>query len=154
MTATSPTSGSFTINRQFKHGTEKVFAAFSEPATKAKWFSGPDGAEQLERKVDVKTGGSEVLKIKWTTGMITHFIAKYHTVEQAKRIVYSYDLMIDGKHHSTSLAVVELTPVGKNTDMTFTEFVAWHDGTSRDAGLASREKGNSWQFDKIAEVLK
>jgi hypothetical protein len=61
--------------------------------------------------------------------------------------------MIDGKHHSTSLAVVEFTPAGKSTDMIFTEFVAWHDGTELSKGLASREHGTSWQFDKVAEVL-
>jgi uncharacterized protein YndB with AHSA1/START domain len=154
MTSTSPTSGSFTINRHFNQGVEKVFAAFSDPATKAKWFSGPDGAEQLERKVDVKTGGSEVLKIKWATGMITHFMAHYHAVEHGKRIVYSYDLMIDSAHHSTSLAEIEFTPVGKNTDMIFTEFLAYHDGTELSKGLTSREKGTTWQFDKVAEVLK
>jgi uncharacterized protein YndB with AHSA1/START domain len=153
MTTASPTSGSFTINRHFKHDVAKVFAAFSNPATKAKWFTGPMGGEALERVIEVKTGGSEVLKFKHPSGMVTHFIAKYHAVEPGKRIVYSYDLMIDGKHHSTSLAVVEFTATGKNTDMIFTEFVAWHDGTGRDAGLASREKGTSWQFDKIVEVL-
>jgi uncharacterized protein YndB with AHSA1/START domain len=153
MTTTSPTSGSFTINRNFNHPAEKVFKAFSDPATKTKWFTGPMGGEALERVIEVKTGGAEVLKFKHPSGMVTHFIAKYHAVEQAKRIVYSYDLMIDGKHHSTSLAVVEFAAVGKNTDMIFTEFVAWHDGTELSKGLASREKGTSWQFDNVAEVL-
>ena len=67
---------------------------------------------------------------------------------------YSYDPMIDGKHHSTSLAVVELVPAAKGTDMTFTEFVAWHDGSQLAKGLASRQHGTSWQFDKVAEVLE
>ena len=154
MTTTSPTSGSFTINRNFNHPAENVFKAFSDPATKAKWFMGPMGGETLERVIEARTGGSEVLKFKHPSGMITHFIAKYHTVESGKRIVYSYDLMIDGKHHSTSLALVELNSVGKNTDMIFTEFVAWHDGTELSKGLASREHGTNWQFDKVAEVLK
>ena len=153
MTTTSPTSGSFTINRNFNHPAEKVFKAFSDPALKTRWFTGPTGGETLERAIEVKTGGSEVLRFKHPSGMITHFIAKYHAVEQVKRIVYSYDLMIDGKHHSTSLALVELNSVGKNTDMIFTEFVAWHDGTELSKGLASREHGTRWQFDKVAEVL-
>ena len=154
MTKTSPTSGSLTINRDFNHAPEKVFAAFTNPKTKAKWFVGPKGGEDLERVIDVRAGGSEILRFKHPSGMITHFIARYHAVEKDKRIVYSYDLMIDGRHHSTSLAVVELTPAAKGTDMIFTEYVAWHDGTIRDVGLASREKGTSWQFDKVAEVLK
>ena len=154
MSKSSPTSGSLTINRNFKHAPEKVFAAFANPKTKAKWFVGPKGGEDLERTIDVRTGGSEVLRFKHPSGMITHFIARYHAVEKDKRIVYSYDLMIDGKHHSTSLAVVELKSAGKSTDMIFTEFVAWHDGTELAKGLASREHGTSWQFDKVAEVLK
>ena len=62
MTTTSPTSGSFTINRNFNHPMEKVFKAFSDPATKAKWFTGPKGGDALERVIEVKTGGAEVLK--------------------------------------------------------------------------------------------
>jgi uncharacterized protein YndB with AHSA1/START domain len=153
MTKTSPTTGSLTINHHFNHTPEKVFAAFSNPAIKEKWFTGPKGGESLERAIDVKTGGSEVLKFKHPSGMITHFIARYHAVEANKRIVYSYDLMINEKHYSTSLAVVELAAAAKGTDMVFTEHVAWHDGTSRDDGLASREKGTRWQFDRVAEVL-
>ena len=38
--------------------------------------------------------------------------------------------------------------------MTFTEFVAWHDGTQLAKGVASRQHGTSWQFDKVAEVLE
>ena len=64
MTTASPTSGSFTINRSFNHPVEKVFKAFSDPATKAKWFTGPKGGDALERIIEVKTGGSEVLKFK------------------------------------------------------------------------------------------
>ena len=62
--------------------------------------------------------------------------------------------VIDGRHHSTSLAMIELTAKGKAAGMIFTEFVAWHDGTSRDDDRASREKGTRWQFDNAAEVLK
>ena len=154
MSNISPTAGSLTISRGFDHPVRKVFAAFSTPETKARWFVGPKGGEDLERAMDVKTGGSEVLRFKHPSGMITHFIARYHAVEKDKRIVYSYDLMIDGRHHSTSLAVIELTAKGKATDMIFTEFVAWHDGTTRDDGLASREKGTRWQFDNVAGVLQ
>jgi uncharacterized protein YndB with AHSA1/START domain len=154
MTKTSPTAGAFTINRHFTHAPEKVFAAFSNPAIKEKWFTGPKGGESLERKIDVKTGGSEVLKFRHPSGMITHFMARYHEVEKNRRIVLSYDLSIDGRHHSTSLAVVELVGAANGTDMTFTEFVAWHDGTELAKGLASREHGTSWQLDNVAEVLK
>lgn len=159
MTKTSPSAGAFTINRHFNHPPEKVFTAFSKPEIKAKWFDGPEGCQQLERSLDAKTGGSEVLKVQWPTnatihsGLITHFVARYHEVEPNRRMVYSYDLMIGGKHNSTSLAVVELTAAAKGTDMTFTEFVAWHDGTDLDKGLASREHGTGWGFDKLADVL-
>lgn len=153
MTRTSPTAGSLTINRHFAHPIGRVFSAFADDAMKAKWFTGPDGAERLERQVDIRPGGSEVLKIRWTTGMVTHFVARYHAVEAPRRMVYSYDLMIDDAHHSTSLAVVELSSAGGGTDLVFTEFVAWHDGTELQRGLASREHGTLWLFDKMAAAL-
>jgi uncharacterized protein YndB with AHSA1/START domain len=159
MNRTSPTAGVFTINRHFNQAPGKVFAAFSRPEIKSRWFDGPDGCEQLERSLDVRPGGSEVLKVKWPTnstihsGLITHFVARYHEVTQNQRMVYSYDLMIGGKHNSTSLVVVELTAAADGTDMIFTEFVAWHDGTDVDKGLASREHGTNWGFDKMANFL-
>ncbi len=75
---------------------------------KQQWFTGPKGGEALERRMEVTSGGEEVLKFRHPSGMITHFIASYHAVEPDKRIVYTYNLMINGNHHSTSLAVVEL----------------------------------------------
>ena len=153
MSKTSPTSGTLTINREFSHATEVVFAAFTSLETKARWFTGPKGGEVLERLLDVKAGGAEVLRFRHPSGMITEFIARYHAVERDRRIVYSYDLMIDGRHHSTSLAVVELAPAGKGTAIIFTEHVAWHDGTDLAKGLASRKHGTSWQFDNVAATL-
>ena len=39
MSKASPTSGSLTINRNFNYAPEKVFAAFTNPKTKARWFT-------------------------------------------------------------------------------------------------------------------
>jgi uncharacterized protein YndB with AHSA1/START domain len=149
----SPTTGSFTINRHFAQPPGRVFAAYSDPSLKAQWFVGPKGGESLERTLDVRPGGSESLRFRHPSGMITHFIARYHAVAPDQRIVFSYDLMIDGRHHSTSLVVVELTAASTGTDMIFTEHSAWHDGTDRDKGLISRENGTSWQLDSIAALL-
>ncbi len=80
MTKPSPTSGSFTINRHFNHAPQKVFAAFTTLEIKSKWFIGPKGGEDLERVMNVNTDGVEVLRFKHPSGMVTHFVARYHRV--------------------------------------------------------------------------
>ena len=61
MTQRTVTHASFTLKRTYPVTPAKVFAAFADPAKKAKWFAGPEEWTLAERKADFRVGGRETL---------------------------------------------------------------------------------------------
>lgn len=55
----STTHATFVIEREYKAAPAKVFAAFSNPQSKAKWFVGPEEWDKSNHKLDFRVGGSE-----------------------------------------------------------------------------------------------
>lgn len=153
MTRISERMSAIAFDRSFKHPLENVFAAFSQENRKAQWFTGPADARVQERKVDCRTGGSEVLDVRWASGTVTRFEARYHRVEEGARIVYSYDLFIDGGLFSTSLADVAFKSDEQGTLVTFAETTSYF--TDADLGdmTDSRLHGTKAQYDMLEMLL-
>ena len=148
--------GSFTLQRELPHAPERVFAAWSDPKAKAAWFSGPSGQwTPLEREMDFRVGGRERAKGKWKNGVVTDFQAHYLDIVPLKRIVYSYNMHVDEKKISVSLATLQLVPAevaGKaGTKMILTEQGAFLDGYD-DAG--SRERGTGSLMNALEKSLE
>lgn len=139
----------FTIERIYDATPGEVFAAWSNPNLKSRWFIGPEGWRQTRRELDFRIGGEEVLCGEFGTGT-TSFVARYYEIVPDTRIAYIYDMHLSGKHHSLSLATVEFRPAEAGTRMIFTEAVAFFDGT---ANAAARERGTAAHFDRIPGVL-
>jgi uncharacterized protein YndB with AHSA1/START domain len=58
MTERSVTHATFTVERTYDVSPARVFAAWAEPAAKARWFGDPDqGVEEFE--LDFRIGGRE-----------------------------------------------------------------------------------------------
>ncbi len=153
MTTNSSLHNSFNIERIYKATPERVFAAWSDPAIKARWFIGPGTWSVVKRELDFKVGGVEILHGKFTDGSETYFSARYHDIIPNERIVYVYDMHVKGRLHSVSLATLEFAEVGNGTRMLFTEQVAFLDGTDAVAGAASRLHGTSAHFDRIPDFI-
>ena len=153
MTILSPTCGGFSFTRQFRKAPAEVFSAFTNLETKMKWFKGPPAVTELERSLECRVGGKEVLKGKWTSGMVTHFVSTYHVVEKDQRLVYCYDLHIDGVAFSTSLADVVFKPKGSGTEIIFTEVSVYYGDKDVVEANKSREHGTSWHFDNLTELM-
>jgi uncharacterized protein YndB with AHSA1/START domain len=49
--------GNFTIERLYPQKPARVFAAWSDPELKARWFIGPAPWKLVERKLDFRIGG-------------------------------------------------------------------------------------------------
>lgn len=150
LTTTPAQHGTFTIRRSYKASAERLFQAWTDIDTKARWFIGPDGWHLLERKLDLRVGGTEILRGRTGTGLETLFTARYHAVAPNEQLVYVYDMHLGGKHHSVSLATVEIAPSGTGSTLLFTEQVVFLDGTTADAGTRSREHGTAAHLDRIA----
>jgi uncharacterized protein YndB with AHSA1/START domain len=143
--------GVFTIERVYDAAPARVFHALSNKEAKARWFTGGDNYTLLEREMDVRPGGRETLKGRWASGMVTQFEATYFDVVPNERLVYAYEMHLDNRKISVSLATLELKPVGKGTRLVVTEQGAFLDGYD-DAG--SREHGTGELLNRLGESLK
>jgi uncharacterized protein YndB with AHSA1/START domain len=143
--------GSFSIERKYSAPAAQVFAAWSEIETKARWFVGPpEEWELVERTLDFRVGGRELLHGRFDSGASAIFSAHYHAIVPNQRLVFAYDMHVGGKHLSASLATVELAMEGGETHMTFTEQAAFLDGAD---GTEARERGTWAHFERLAHVL-
>jgi uncharacterized protein YndB with AHSA1/START domain len=55
------------------------------------------------------------------------FRSRYHDIVDGERIVFAYDLLLDGRLISVSLTTVEVRPDGDGTRLVFTEHGAFFD---------------------------
>ena len=141
----------FRIERTYPASKAQVFKALTDPAAKAKWFTGGNGYTLLAREMDVRPGGREHLKGRWDSGVVSSFDAVYHDVVADERIVYAYEMHLDERKISVSLATFELKPAGTGTHLVMTEQGAFLDGYD-DAG--SRERGSNFLLDALGNSLK
>ena len=152
MTERNVTHSTFVIERVYEAPPARVWQAWSEDEAKQKWFGGDAKAwTSLERAMDFRVGGREKAVGRWKSGTVSAFDALYWDIIPEERIVYTYEMHIDGAKISVSLATVELRPEGDGTRLKVTESGAFLDGYD-DAG--SREHGTGWLLDKLGETLK
>jgi uncharacterized protein YndB with AHSA1/START domain len=141
----------FRIERTYPASAAQVFKALTEPAAKAKWFTGGTGYTLLAREMDVRPGGREHVKGRWESGVVSTFAAVYHDVVADERIVYAYEMHLDDRKISVSLATMEIIPAGTDTQLVMTEQGAFLDGYDN---VSSREHGSNFLLDALGKSLK
>ncbi len=141
----------FHLERTFDAPVARVWKALTDEAAKQKWFGGTPGRwELLERRMDVRVGGTERLKGRWEGGVVSTFDATYHDVIPNERLVYTYEMHLDDKKISVSLATLQLNAAAGKTILKVTEQGAFLDGYD-DAG--SREQGTSHLLEALGASL-
>ena len=103
------------------------------------------------RRAGLAAAGSERLNGRWAGGVVSTFDATYHDVIPNERLVYSYEMHLDDRKISVSLATVQLKAEGRKTTLMVTEQGAFLDGYD-DAG--SREQGTGHLLDALGASLK
>lgn len=144
----------FSIERRYPHSPERVFAAWSEPGAKSRWFRSPSPEWQsVVQEFEFAVGGRERVHTGPRAGGRVHaFDARYFDIVPNQRIVYAYDMHIDTRLISVSLTTVTFTEDGAGTLMTFTEQAAFLDGYD-DEGGGGRERGSRTLLEQLAESL-
>ena len=145
--------GVFTIERDYASvSPRRVFDAFASIEGKNGWFTAPNEQwDIVERTMDFRVGGRERLKGKWRTGLVSEFDATYYDIVPGERIVYAYEMRLDGRKISVSLATFEFKRSGAGAKLIMTEQGAFLDGYD-DSG--SRERGSRHIIDKLSAYLE
>jgi len=143
------THATFTLERSYPAPPARVFAAWADPAAKARWFApGPGAGHQLDFRVggrEVATGGPE-------GGPLMTFETLYRDIVPEQRIVYTSTLSAGADLMTVSLTTVEFTPgEGGGTRLVLTEQGAFLDGQEQPAW---REQGTADQLEALAAELK
>jgi len=145
------THATFTIERTFAAPVDAVWLAFSDEEARDRWFGAGDVFDVTERAHDFRVGGITVQDGQWHGGPTSRFVATYTDIVEPRRIVYTYDMWVDGGHLSTSLTTVRLDPEAGGTRLTYTEQGVHFDGLD-DAG--GREVGTRGIFDQLAAYVE
>ena len=142
----------FHLQRTYDAPVARVWKALTDEAAKQKWFGGPPGRwELLERHMDVRVGGTERAKGRLKGGVTSTFDATYCDVIPNERLVYTYEMHLDDRKISVSLATMQLKAKGEKTTLMVTEQGAFLDGYD-DAG--SREHGTGFLLDQLGTSLQ
>jgi uncharacterized protein YndB with AHSA1/START domain len=141
------THATFSLERSYPAPPAQVFAAWADPAAKARWFAGgPDSGHQL----DFRVGGQEVARGGPDGGPVMTFESLYRDIVPGERIVYTSTLSAGDDVMTVSVTTVEFSPAEGGTRLVLTEQGAFLDGREEPAW---REHGTAAQLDALAALL-
>ncbi|MFC0506791.1 SRPBCC domain-containing protein [Micromonospora costi] len=145
MTTSETIHSTFTLERHYAAPPAAVFAAWADPAVKARWFAGGGG----EHELDFRVGGRERV-LGRHDGKVLTFEARYQDIVQGERIVSSSTLSSDDTLSTVSITTVEFVPDGDGTRLVLTEQGTYLDGHEQPAW---REQGTASQLDALTAEL-
>ena len=151
------THATFSLERSYPVSAARVFAAWADPAAKARWFApGPDSGHQL----DFRVGGREVNHGGPESGPVLSFESFYRDIVPDERIVYSSTLSAGNDVVTVSVTTVELTTVELSTGQLSpgqggTRLVLTEQGTFLDGREEPdwRERGTAAWLDALGAEL-
>jgi uncharacterized protein YndB with AHSA1/START domain len=139
------THATFTLERTYPAPPQRVFAAWSDPAAKARWFAGGDADHEL----DFRVGGREIARGTHDNQVLT-FESHYQDIVPDERIVFASSLYEGTTLATVSVTTVELRPDADGTRLLLTEYGAFLDGREEPAW---REHGTADQLAALAKEL-
>ena len=141
---------SFTLERSYPVAPEKVFAAWTTLEAKQQWFGNEEGLEPVgDQTLDFRVGGREHFSAKFE-GKVYDFDATYCDIVENERIVWTYDMLMDGQRISVSLSTVEIAGAPGGTKLVMTEQGAFLDGLDTND---QRREGTEQFLDDLATFL-
>lgn len=150
----------FVLDRLLDASPVRVFEVLSVPELKARWFAGPRGAWTEERReMDFRVGAREVVAGRHQGGLTSVFDALYLDIVPNERVVYAYEMTVNGRKISTSLATFEILAEGAKTRLRLTEQGVYYfdpDGKATyapDGPEVSRRRGTEGLMDQIAALF-
>jgi len=140
----------FVVEHVYDAPVERVFAAWADPRAKEQWFVGPDEWVAAPLKLDFRVGGRETISGGPKGGPVHSYDAQYRDIVPNERIVTTYEMHMDDKLTSVSVATIEFTSKGDGTLLVMTESGAFLDDADN---VESREEGTRGLLDALEKSL-
>jgi uncharacterized protein YndB with AHSA1/START domain/DNA-binding transcriptional ArsR family regulator len=114
----------YAIRRNYPVPRQRVFAAFSDPAKKRRWFAEGERAAMEEFQMDFRVGGQERTRSRLGEnspfpGALLGNDTTYQDIVPERRIVLAYTMAIGDRRISASLATFEFFPAEEGTELVF-----------------------------------
>jgi uncharacterized protein YndB with AHSA1/START domain len=146
MTEHSVTHSTFTLERTYSASRPRVFAAWADRDTKAKWFAAHDDAYTL----DFRVGGVEAAHGRTDDGAEILAESVYRDSLTDERIVYTTQLYGRGVLATVSVTTVEFVAGGTGTHLVLTEQDTFLDDREQPAW---RQQGTGCWLDALGREL-
>jgi uncharacterized protein YndB with AHSA1/START domain len=146
----SQVHATFVIERAYPVPVSAVWHALSVNDARDQWFGGGPEFAIVEKSHDFRVDGHGVEDGRWQGGPRSRFVSTYTDIVDGQRMVFTYDMWIDGRHISTSLTTIAVEPDGEGTRLTFTEQAVHLDGLDSAEG---REEGTAGLLDNLGSFL-
>jgi len=150
------THSTFVIEHSYPTSPERVFAAFSDPGKKRRWFA--EGVHKVvdEFVMDFRPAGTEVVRYHYKEGSPypgLPFVNEgtYQDIVPNRRIVNASTMSLGGKRFSASLGTFEFLPTETGTNLVFTFQGAFFEGSD---GPKIREMGWRMLLDLLEAYLE
>jgi len=148
----------FTVERTYPVGAERVFAAFSDPQKKQRWFAEGGEHHTLEAyDLDFRDGGTEHYSSRFKDGLPVVGGLKltnesvFQNIVPNRRLVFTSTMWVGGRCISISVGTVELEAAQQETKLTLTFQSAFLENAD---GPAMREAGWRTLLERLAKVLE
>ncbi len=151
MTTSPVIHDTFVLTRVYPQPREAVFRAFSDPATKRRWFS--EKAEAFE--MDFRVGGTERSLSRLGDqspflGVALTSEGQYVDIAPGARVVISATMDMGERRISAALHTFEFRAVATGTEVVFTHQAAFFEGSD---GPTMRKGGWVVLLDQLDRVL-
>jgi len=142
---------SWTVERDYPQPPGRVFTAWADPAVKVRWFD-LSGEPEPDYHSDFRVGGAETFRTAAGMRPRHAYDGQYRDIVNGERIILTYEVSVDGRRASVSVATVEFAAAPTaGTHLVYTEQGAYLDGLD---DARSRRAGIRAQLDNLATVLK
>src|SRR5690242_7060337 len=133
MTTPPAVQSTFVIERSYPKPPEKVFAAFSDPQKKRRWYADSPMHDVLAYDTDFRVDGIERLSSRMKegtplAGAVIEWRNCYLDIVSNERIVISQSMDFRNKRVSAALITIELVKTEKGTDLICTHHAAFFEG--------------------------
>jgi uncharacterized protein YndB with AHSA1/START domain len=111
--------GTFAVERDLDAPPPQVFQAFADPQIRTRWFRMPGTPEDARHDMDFRVGGYErasgiFAPMGTEVTERLSYNSTFMDIAADERLVFTYDVSLDGIRRWTSLVTIELAALSKN----------------------------------------